>query len=146
MAYCLWLSEMTGQHYRLPTEEEWEKAARGPWPDERNYPWGVWREGYCNTQELGRRCTSSVHEFELMNSSPFGVVDMVGNVWEWTSSKYEPYSDPVHNSSYYSTRWVVRGGSWRSKRQTVRISCRGRYEPDVERPYLGFRVASNVSS
>ncbi len=141
MAYCRWLSKVTGQHFRLPKEEEWEKAARGPWPDERDYPWGAWREGYCNTQELGRHCTSSVREFEHTNSSPFGVVDMAGNVWEWTSSPYGSYPNSAYKTSYSGgERNVVRGGSWGNVRDKARVSFRGRYVYDTRRPYLGFRI------
>jgi len=142
-AYCDWLSQVIRHHYRLPTEEEWEKAARGGFPDRRRYPWGdEWQPGYCNVQELGRNGTTSVHEFEQINRSPFGVVDMAGNVWEWTASRYEPYPGSPHEGPHYGqSRRVVRGGSWRSDPQGVRISCRGRYEPDARRPYLGFRVA-----
>jgi len=146
--YCRWLSQVTGQHYRLPTEEEWEKAARGGSPETRRYPWGnEWNPGYCNVQELGRNCTTSVHEFEQTNKSPFGVVDMAGNVWEWTASWYEPYPgsphEGLHNDQFHR---VVRGGSWHSDPQSVRISCRGRYEPDAQRPYLGFRIALDAGS
>ncbi|HET91342.1 MAG TPA: CHAT domain-containing protein [Chloroflexi bacterium] len=145
MAYCRWLSEMTGQPFRLPKEEEWEKAARGLCPDERDYPWGAWREGYCNTQELGRQRTSNVHEFERTNSSPFGVVDMAGNVWEWTSSRYIPYPGSTYApSSSGGERNVVRGGSWANFREKARVSFRGRYVYDTRRPYLGFRVVCDV--
>jgi len=144
-AYCRWLSQVTGRHYRLPTEEEWEKAARGGFPEMRHYPWGdAWRSDYCNTEELGWNRTTSVHEFEQVNQSPFGIVDMAGNVWEWTDSWYEAYGD----SSYVSIRFgrslrIVRGGSWWHPRQEACVSCRGRYEPNVRRPYVGFRIASD---
>jgi len=142
-AYCRWLRQITGEHYRLPTEEEWEKAARGGYPEERCYPWGdEWQEGICNTEELGREGTTSVHEFEHVNRSPFEVVDMVGNVWEWTDSWYERYPNSPHQSLHYGRICrVVRGGSWRNSKQEIRISCRGRYNPPIRRPYLGFRVA-----
>lgn len=145
MDYCHWLSKTTGQHYRLPREEEWEKAARGTWPDERNYPWGEWRADYCNTQELGRCCTSDIHEFERTNQSPLGVVDMTGNVWEWTASPYRPYPDSAYKSSSSGgERNVVRGGSWGNFRDKARVSFRGRYKYDTRRPYLGFRAACDV--
>jgi formylglycine-generating enzyme required for sulfatase activity len=140
--YCRWLSEMAGQRYRLPTEEEWEKAARGGLPETRRYPWGdEWQPGFCNTQEVDRNGTTPVHEFERVNRSPFGVVDMVGNVWEWTASSYEAYAGSQYTSSYLGRlRCTVRGGAWKHSRWDARISCRGRYEPDQRRPYLGFRI------
>jgi formylglycine-generating enzyme required for sulfatase activity len=142
-AYCRWLSRVTGQHYRLPTEEEWEKAARGGFPGAYCYPWGdVWQPGCCNTKELGRNETTSVREFEQVNQSPFGVADMAGNVLEWTASWYEPYAGSPYPSVHYGRlRRVVRGGSWLHLHSAARISCRGRYEPSMRRPYLGFRIA-----
>jgi formylglycine-generating enzyme required for sulfatase activity len=147
VAYCHWLSQVAGQHYRLPTEAEWEKAARGGLPETRRYPWGdKWQPDSCNTCEVGRNGATPVHEFEHVNRSPFGVTDMVGNVWEWTASWYERYPDSSHESVHYGRVYrVVRGGSWRSDCQDVHISCRGRYKPDERRPYVGFRVASVVT-
>jgi formylglycine-generating enzyme required for sulfatase activity len=144
-AYCRWLSQATGQHYRLPTEEEWEKAARGGLPETRRYPWGdEWQPDLCNTQEMGWNGTTPVHEFERTNKSPFGVVDIAGNVWEWTASSYEEYSGSPHRSLQYGPCYrVVRGGSWQNSQREARISCRGRYKPDVRRPYLGFRIVSD---
>ena len=141
-AYCRWLSRVTGRFYRLPTEGEWEKAARGPWPEARRYPWGdEWRPDFCNTREAGREGTTPVHQFEGVNRSPFGVVDLAGNVWEWTSSWYERYPGSTYESLHFGRDYrVVRGGSWRNGRGEARISCRGRYKPGVRRPYLGFRV------
>ena len=138
--YCLWLSQETRQTYRLPTEAEWEKAARGLLPDKRCYVWGdQWR--VCNTKEFGRQGTTSVYEFEATNISPFGIVDLLGNVWEWTSSRYGPYPGTTHDSSIYEQDYrVVRGGSWNRPAREARISCRGRYSPETRRAYVGFRV------
>jgi len=147
-AYCRWISRVTREHYRLPTEEEWEKAARGDVPEIRRYPWGdEWRSGVCNTEELGLGGTTSVRKFERIDRSPRGVADMAGNVWEWTASWYGKYSGSPHESVNYGQHYrVVRGGSWQSRKEDVRISCRGRYEPDAQRPYLGFRIALDVGS
>ena len=141
-AYCSWLSQVTGQRYHLPTEEEWEKAARGGYPETRRYPCGdEWRIDCCNTREQRQEGATSVHEFEQINRSLFEVVDMAGNVWEWTSSWYGRYRDSLHESSNYGQICrVVRGGSWRNTCREARLSCRGRYRPDVRRSYLGFRI------
>lgn len=141
-AYCRWFSRITKRHCRLPTEEEWERAARGDCPEKRRYPWGDdFKPDHCNTKELGLEGTTPVYKFEQTNRSPFQVVDMVGNVWEWTSSWYERYPDSdYHTFSYGRTYRVVRGGSWHHSCHDARLSCRGRYEPDIKRKYLGFRV------
>ena len=95
MAYCQWLAKTTGRAYRLPSEAEWEKAARGglrigkkdnPYPD-RIYPWGNERdEKRCNSGEGGLRGTTPVGQYSPGGDSPYGCVDMAGNVWEWTLS------------------------------------------------------------
>ena len=143
--YCRWLSQVSGEVYRLSTEFEWEKAARGGDPEMRRYPWGeTWGQGYCNTIEEGRGDTTVVDFYEPHNWSPFGIVDMVGNVWEWTDSLYRPYPHSSHYSTQYSTSYVVRGGSWRNSRQDARVTVRGRYKPDVCRAYLGFRIIRQI--
>lgn len=144
--YCRWLSKVTGADYGLPTEYEWEKAARGGDPEMRRFPWGeTWCEGYCNSAEEGWGDTTPVDHYESHNWSPHGVVDMVGNVWEWTDSLYRPYPHSNHYSTQYTTAYVVRGGSWRNTRQDARIQVRGRYKPDVRRAYLGFRVVCQIT-
>lgn len=142
--FCRWLSKTTGRLYRLPTEEEWEKAARGAYPDRRRYPWGdEWAEGAANTKELGYNDTTPVDAFEEKNQSPFGVVDMAGNVWEWTVSWYERYPGSTYSSRNLGRIYrVVRGGSYYEHNDCshARVACRGRYKPEASRPYLGFRI------
>lgn len=136
-AYCIWLSQQTGQPFRLPSEKEWEKAAKGDATEKRIYVWGnEWRATSANTEEFGAKTTTPVTTFEQVNKSPYGVVDMLGNVWEWTTSRYKKYDN--------DTRLVVRGGSWINDHRLAHISTKGRYEPGTKRPYLGFRIATDV--
>ena len=148
LAYCHWLSETTQQSWRLPTEAEWEKAARGHLPNKQRYVWGNdWRSHACNSAEAGKGSTTPVSAFEQINRSAFGVIDMAGNVWEWTGSWYAPYSNSKCETASYGQRYrVIRGGSYHNPGKDARISVRGRYKPDVRRPYLGFRVMLETSA
>ena len=90
--YCMWLGEKLGLSVTLPSEAEWEKAARGG-VDKRKYPWGdQWSELYCNSGELELKATTPVGLF-LKGESPYGVLDMSGNVWEWTRSNFRTGKD-----------------------------------------------------
>ncbi len=98
--YCKWRSEKEGIKYRLPTEEEWEKAARGF--NGRRYPWGdEFDKNKCNTSKSDICDTTPVDKY-IDGISPYGCFDMAGNVWEWTDSWY--YKE--------ETVKVMRGGSW----------------------------------
>ena len=122
--YCRWLSGKLGKHVRLPTEAEWEKAAGGGIPPvnggreqggAREFPWGdEWSELKCNSYELGLQGTSPVGFF-TSGASPYGCLDMVGNVWEWCQSEYAGYpyreDDGRENLEGGDPR-VLRGGSW----------------------------------
>ncbi len=141
MSYCEWLSQQTDAEYRLPSEMEWEKAARGT-RDDRPYVWGsAWKPDSCNTLEMGIGSTTAVTHFEHTNYSPFGAIDMLGNVWEWTKSYYLGFPGSPHETFRYGDSYhVIRGGSWHHDRRLARVSCRGRYLLGIRRPYLGFRI------
>lgn len=132
-AYCEWLAQITGETCRLPTEEEWEKAARGRQPETRRYPWGdAWNPTNANTRDTGCGDTTPVDAYAGTNVSPFGAVDMVGNVWEWTSTLYK------------KDRMVIRGGSWDYHQKYARVSCRGRDIATTREANIGFRVVQSV--
>ncbi len=139
-AYCLWLNEKTSKDIRLPSEAEWEKAARGP--DQRPFPWGEWQELRCNSDELGLGETTPVDVF-LQGASPYGCLDMSGNVWEWTNSLYQTYpyqaQDGRENLAVGSTR-IIRGGAFYNYMMLMRCACRGNNLPYYHHNYLGFRV------
>lgn len=145
-AYCQWLSRVWERPYRLPTEQEWEKAARGMLPESRLYVWGnFWQAYYANTKEAGYGATTTVTQYEAHNISPYGVIDLLGNVWEWTASRYAPFQHSPHDSiDFGKIRFVIRGGSWINDWRRARISTRGRYAVETRRSYLGFRLAAEA--
>ena len=134
--YCRWLSTATGREFRLPSEAEWERAARGD--DGRSFPWGdTWHHGCCNTAESGSGATTPVGSF-AQDASPFGCVDMAGNVEEWTTSKYLPY--PGGQPAPAQGQIVARGGSWSGAIALARCTCRHARDPLAQDRTRGFRV------
>jgi len=148
-AYCAWLSTVTGKTYRLPTEVEWEAAARGlPSPGEgaRVYPWcDEWDADKANTIEGRVLKPSPVGAYAAAGGvGPFGAEDQAGNVWNWTSSLYRPYPyrpDDREDAEAEGER-TVRGGSWDFIRLDARCAYRFRYVPVNYAGNFGFRVVS----
>jgi formylglycine-generating enzyme required for sulfatase activity len=150
-AYCRWLNYMLqaelpeGLALRLPTEAEWEKAARGL--EGREYPWGDrFDKNKCNTYEVGRGDTTPVGYFSPRGDSPFGCADMAGNGWEWTHSllKNYPYisSDGRENENASGSR-VLRGGSFANYERGARCACRFSNALDSFYFDFCFRVAAS---
>ena len=141
--YAAWLGATLGRTCRLPTEAEWEFAARGP--DGREYPFGrEWDSTLCNTVESGRNQTTAVDAFP-QGASPFGVLDLAGNVEEWTSDLYEPYPGGAFIEDDISTAvgrryHVLRGGSFALGGDLARCARRHGPHPSPQFRYRGFRV------
>ena len=157
VAFTRWLSEEGGLNVRLPTEAEWEKACRGA--DRREYPWGNewdvhtvkrlnfadWHTDYSWSDKKaddGYKYTAPVGSYPA-GRSPYGALDMAGNVWEWTSSLYKPYpyqADDRREDMESGDDRVLRGGSWDNNNRFVRCAFRVWYDPDGWDDDLGFRV------
>jgi formylglycine-generating enzyme required for sulfatase activity len=151
LAYCRWLSEVTGKAYCLPSEAEWEKGARGT--DGRIYPWGNrWEARRCNSDEGRHHGTTPVGAYPE-GVSPYGVLNMAGNVWEWTRSLWGKHWDNPDFKYPYNREdgrenlgapgdifRVLRGGAFLDDCGGMRCACRGRRYPGFWYGGLGFRV------
>ncbi|GAM08705.1 serine/threonine-protein kinase pkn1 [Geobacter sp. OR-1] len=149
VAYTRWLSEQTGRTYRLPSEAEWEYAAKSGSED--RYWWGF------NVGENRANCKGCGSKFDGKKTAPvgtfpanrFGLFDTAGNVWEWCQDRWhESYEGAPADGTAWEAgddqRRVERGGSFGSKPRYVRSSARGRGKPTDRYVYLGFRVVREL--
>jgi formylglycine-generating enzyme required for sulfatase activity len=144
-AFCNWLGERSGLKVTLPSEAQWEKAARGT--DGRVYPWGPeLMPDHANYRETDINTTSAVGIFPL-GASPYGVLDMGGNVWEWCLTKWrEDYTTTEDNDPEGMDERVLRGGAFHDGARGMRCAVRNRHFAFDRVRYFGFRiVASPVS-
>lgn len=144
VAYCNWLSEMTGEHIMLPTEQQWQRAVQGD--DGRIYPWGnEWDCQRCNNSV--NPCSSNqttpvtAYEGKHKGDSSFGVVDMTGNVWEWCSTTFETTSPEYAERDFR----VIRGGAWDyDDVEEFLVENRGRGDALWRSFSIGFRLVYSL--
>ncbi|HEX7015825.1 MAG TPA: formylglycine-generating enzyme family protein [Cyclobacteriaceae bacterium] len=142
VAYCEWLSERTGKRYRLPTEAEWEFAARGG-----NKSKGYLFSGGNEVTLIGVFDSLSPTQPQPVKgklANELGIFDMSGNVWEWCIDWYAPSYTDSHRTvnplgAQTGNHRVIRGGGWVAPATDLRVSNRWRSEPNIPRNYLGFR-------
>ncbi len=148
VAYAAWLAQVTGERWRLPTEAEWEKAARGT--DGRIYPWGNgFDKARANTSESGIGTTTAVGSYP-QGASPYGAQDMAGNVWEWCSTIYKTYpyqtNDGREDTQDSTNNRVLRGGAWSTYPHIARAAYRLSIPPDFINYGVGGRLVVSAAA
>ena len=148
--YCHWLASQTGRPYRLPTEAEWERAARGDL-EQKPFPWGDAPPQ--SLPDYSTRWLTGPEPVARYAPNAFGLYNMCDNVHEWCSDWYDPnyYASspdrnpcgPQHNSQQ-AQRKASRGGSWRHHVKVSRCSARSSIPPEFKYADYGFRLACNA--
>jgi formylglycine-generating enzyme required for sulfatase activity len=145
IAFAAWRSKRDGVTYRLPTEEEWEYAARNGDKDNL-YPWGnTWQPGRAATQEAGVNKEQPVGTYP-QGGNRWGVQDLIGNVWEWTSTRASLYpGSPLKLPEVQKDWMVARGGSYGSQANKISATMRDWFAPNYKNQVLGFRLVKSGS-
>lgn len=148
MVYCQWLNGLIEgklpqeSSLRLPTEAEWEKAARSEQGNE--WPWGnEFDKNKCNGEEVAKIGTTRVGLYSPQGDSPFGCADMAGKFWEWTHSLFKPYpyrAEDGHENEKCAEARVARGGSFSNCQGNTRCAYRLKVIPGSRLAYRGFRL------
>jgi formylglycine-generating enzyme required for sulfatase activity len=146
--YCQWLACETGRVYRLPTEAEWERAARGH-HEQKQFPWGD--EPPQSLADYAARWNSGPEPVARYVPNSFGLYDICDNVHEWCSDWYDPnyyYVSPERNphGPDKGQRRASRGGSWRHHVKVARCSARSSIPPEFHYADYGFRVACDITA
>ncbi|MDM8564405.1 SUMF1/EgtB/PvdO family nonheme iron enzyme [Candidatus Halobeggiatoa sp. HSG11] len=144
VAYAVWLGQQTGKQYRLPTEAEWEYAARAG--TETDYWWGnKIGTNLANCRDSGSKWSGKqIAPVGSFKPNAFGLYDTVGNVWEWTCSAYEEkYNGSEKRCTKNAKKYIMRGGSWGYKPEMARVSFRS--AGDKKYVDVGFRLVQVLS-
>ena len=152
-AYVDWLSEKTGKSYRLPTEVEWEYAARGT--STGRYWWCSTEDPNCIIPTDYASCVNCAANNDITGpilsgsfpANKFGLFDTAGNVWEWVKECYRANLDSVSNilesEEQTCSKRTARGGSWRGSPLSLRVTSRTGYRQEVRNNIIGFRVVQS---
>ena len=148
MAFCRWLSAQLDMEIRLPTEVEWEKAARGM--DGSKYPWGDgYNRGFANINEAAGKAGPAYLQQPTaagvypQGASIYGVLDTAGNVWEWCVNKADDSEDIATSGT---AGRVMRGGAWNYSHAFARCTVREWSDPNHRNDSIGFRVSRSSAS